>query len=403
MTDKANDLVLTAPDPKRHAAAIFDLTGKCFSHPESYYHWLKHCREAYFGHANYDWSASTVGLLRGKVVTHWGVWGYRMRIGTARVRTAGIGAVATDGMLRRRGLMRRTAAAGVQRAAAAGYDMSVLFGIHDFYHRFGYVPAWPDLAYVAQLDDLPRGRPACRATRFCPHHRDDLADLYNRASAAHTGTAVRPTRLRCDDKRLRGYVWRGSDGRAAGYLVVRLRGRELDHVDSCGETREVLRHLGAVARRVGVHEVRFPNLHHRSGLAEWLRRSAGRLETRWRRSGGAMVRTLNLPAALAKMTGELSRRLRRSHLAAWRGGLLIADPRQRVLLAIADGRVRAAPPAPTPHAVRGGEEIARLLIGADEPEEVVAAGGIRLAGQARKLLPVLLPNEHPVLNSLDRF
>lgn len=402
MTDRAGELVLTAPDPKRHAEAIYDLTGKCFAQ-EGYYRWLRHCREAYFGHANYDWSASTVGLLGGKVVTHWGVWGYRMRIGTARVRTAGIGAVATDGTLRRHGLMRRTAAAGVQRAAAAGYDVSVLFGIHDFYHRFGYVLAWPHLAYAAQVSDLPRGRPACRATRFRPHHRDDLADLYNRANAAHTGTAVRPTHLRCDDKRLCGYLWHSRDGHVAGYLVVRLRPRELDHVDSCGETQEVLRHLRAAARRSGIDEVRFPNLHYRSSLAEWLRRTAGRLEMRWRRSGGAMVRTLNLAAALAKMTGELSRRLRRSHLADWRGGLLVADPRQRVLLAIADGRVRIVPPAPTPHAVRGGEEIARLLIGADEPQEVVAAGGIRLAGDARKLVPVLFPNEHPVLNFLDRF
>ena len=59
--------------------------------------------------------------------------------------------------------------------------------------------------------------------------------------------------------------------------------------------------------------------------------------------------------------------------------------------------------AKTGHAIRGGEEIAQLLIGADEPEETVEAGHIRLTGDARDLAGVLFPNEYPFISWWDSF
>jgi len=39
--------------------------------------------------------------------------------------------------------MAKTVAATIEAMSQVGYDMTVLFGIPDFYHRFGYVRAWP--------------------------------------------------------------------------------------------------------------------------------------------------------------------------------------------------------------------------------------------------------------------
>jgi len=395
-----DELVTRRPDPKQHHQAVVDLTGKTFGQP--YWGWLTYCREVYFDAGPYDGSASTIGLLNGEVVTHWGVWGFDMRVGRARLRVAGIGAVSTHGEMRKRGLMARTIAAAVPAMRDAGYDLSVLFGIPDFYGRFGYVRAWVPQAYVVSVGDLPTDRPAGRLRRIAPRHRDDLARLYNATHRGLTGTAVRPTYLR-RDKSYRGHLWTDAAGRAAGYVFTRARHGHFDVYDQAGDAAQVLGVVRHLARRAGRREVRFSDLHYDGALARRLRRGSCRLEAYYSRSGGTMVRTLNLASALGKMAGELSARLRGSHLGGWRGELLVADGRERACLRIDRGAVRPAGPARTKHAVRGGDEIAQLLLGTDDPRETVEAHGIRLSGDARRLVEVLFPNQHPALGSWDHF
>ena len=393
-------LVLTRPDRRTQREAVIDLAAKTFGKP--YWNWVAHCRESYLDYGPYDWSASTIGLLDGRIVTHWGVWGLRMRIGRCAVRVGGIGAVSTHGDMRNRGLMARTAIAACQAMRQAGYDLSVLFGIRGFYHRFGYVSAWPKQSYLVHVDDLPSARPAGRLRKIAARHRPELAALYNRVHAGLTGTAVRPTYLRRSVD-WEGHSWADAAGKPAGYVFIGTRHRPFGVYDYAGDVEEVLRVVARLARRRGEKEVRFHELHHDSDLARRLRRGNCRVEIGYTRCGDAMVRTLNLASTLAKIAPELSARLRRSHLADWHGRLLIADSREKALLSIARSEVAVAPPAATKHAIRGGDEIAQLLIGTDEPAETVAAHGIRLAGDARKLLPVLFPAQHPLLGPWDHF
>jgi len=393
-------LTLIRPDRREHRAAIHDFTGKAFGYP--YWAWLTRSRESYFDQSHYDWSASTIGLLGGRIVTHWGVWGFDMRVGTATLRVAGIGAVCTHGGMRRRGLMARTIAAACEAMRDAGYDASLLFGIGGFYHRFGYVRAWPDCTYVVRTERLPTGRPAGKVRKIAPRHRPELARLYNRCHAGRTGTAVRPTYLR-RGKEWEGRLWTDGAGHPAGYLFFGAHHGSFHLGDHAGEAGQVLRVLGRVARRRGEKEIRLSSLHHDSELARRLRRGDCRVELGYHESGSAMIRTLNLRAALAKLAPELSRRLRLSHLADWSGRLAMADSREKAALEITGGKVRAAAPGRTKHAIRGGDAIAQLLIGTDEPAETIASHALRLSGDAKELVGVLFPNQHPMLGAWDHF
>jgi hypothetical protein len=81
----------------------------------------------------------------------------------------------------------------------------------------------------------------------------------------------------------------------------------------------------------------------------------------------------------------------------------VADTREKVTLALDRGRVAVEDGRPSPHAVRGGDHVAQLLIGADEPGEVIRAAGMKVTGDARQLVPILFPNQHPQLAQRDRF
>ena len=187
MTD---NFVVMAPDPKRHAAAVLDLISKTFG---GYFAFHQRSREVYVLHSHYDWASSRIGVVGEQVVSHFGVWDYQMRIGLARVRTGGIGAVSTHGDYRKHGYMDKTARDAVEAMRAAGYDMSVLFGIWNFYDRFGYTRAWSETIYKCQRGDLTKERPAHKLRRFVMSPREDVAELHNQWFATATGTAVRPT------------------------------------------------------------------------------------------------------------------------------------------------------------------------------------------------------------------
>lgn len=116
-----------------------------------------------------------------------------------------------------------------------------------------------------------------------------------------------------------------------------------------------------------------------------------------------MIRTLSLRSTLSKMSKELSRRLTGSHLADWRGTLLVADAREKVSLDIDRSAVGISGETRAKHCVRGGEQIAQLILGSDEPGAIVEAAGMRVTGDARKLIQVLFPNEHPRLCALDSY
>lgn len=403
-----DDLTLISPDPAKHRDEMYDLIGKVFSH-HGYYMFRDYCRETYIGYSHYDWTASRIGLVGGKIVTHCGIWGYQMRIGQARVRVGGIGAVATDGDYRGHGLMARTLPATIDAMNDAGYDMSLLFGIDDYYDRFGFVRAWSDSAFYVSPADLPDTKaPALKQlSRW-----DDkaLIDLGNRAYAGLTGSALRPTyQLLNRRHKFEVFAWSAGRGKLAGYVVT-----GIDHtcksrlliVDAVGDPAQVLPAVAAIFRQKKKTELKFVNMHPENPVSIALRHMNCREEIYNRRCGGPMIRTLNLRNCLTKMQGELSSRLGRSSLARWTGRLLVSNPREKVVLDIRDGAVRVAADSSATavrSGIRGGEEIAQLLLGTYEPMETVEAGDITLSGNAALLLPVLFPAQHPMLVGVDRF
>ena len=116
-----------------------------------------------------------------------------------------------------------------------------------------------------------------------------------------------------------------------------------------------------------------------------------------------MIHLLNLESTLHKMSPELSRRLKKSPLSNWKGDLVISTPGKRIRLRIASSKVSVVERGPSKNAIRGGDEIVQLLIGTDDPWEIVSEAGIKVTGNARQLLPILFPNQHPSLGFWDMY
>lgn len=200
----ATNLVVIPPDPKRHADDMVDLVAKVFG---GYFRMRNNFRDD-LKTRQYDWAASRIGIAGDRLVTHWGVIDWRMRIGSAHVRVGVVGVVATHGDFRKRGFMAETALASIAAMRRLGYDMTLLFGVPDFYHRFGYVPAWPEATWTVAVSDLPAERPKVRLRRLRARDIEAINRIYNRES---TAGRARPCGRRAGAGTCRT-TGRGSDG-----------------------------------------------------------------------------------------------------------------------------------------------------------------------------------------------
>ena len=90
------------------------------------------------------WGFDIERRLEGEPIARVIIADRRMRIGCAQVRMGGIGGVWTDPQHRKQGHMRAVMNRAVQFMRDEGFEVSLLFGITDFYPRWGYATMIPD-------------------------------------------------------------------------------------------------------------------------------------------------------------------------------------------------------------------------------------------------------------------
>jgi Acetyltransferase (GNAT) domain len=361
------------------------------------------------GNSHYDYEVSRIALLEDKVISHWGVWGYQMRVGSTALKTGGIGAVATAEQYRKRGLMMQAGHASIKAMREAGYDLSVLHGFTTDYARFGYVRAWTYETYEVEVDDLDiQGQ----VPSFAPIHlnKNDSANaLYNTSHEHFTGTAVRPTYRNILMRQREVYGWADAQG-LQGYVYVEPLPDEkvLRCMEVVGETQTALLTLQQLAKTSECERIRFETLPHHHPILLHLRSKTVRAITDYNKShgwrdNGWMIRLINLYSSLEKLAPDFSKRLEHSVYANWQGELLLKSSEEQVLLELDRSHVHISSPKPTGHVVEGEQHLGQLLMGTEEPLEVALAAHMKLSGEAKGLIQVLFPTQYPGLSEWDQF
>ncbi|NLH98506.1 MAG: GNAT family N-acetyltransferase, partial [Chthonomonadales bacterium] len=250
----------------------------------------------------------------------------RIRIGAAVVRMDGIGGVGTDESERHKGYASRVLDAAMRRMLAGDAALTMLYGIPDFYRRFGYVPAGPE--HFVRLSSADCALPSGWTSR--PLRTADLPtvhSIYEAETSRAVGPAVRTAacyalrQLRAaaespsasdgdvcrvvldPDGDLGGYVWRGN-----GFWATEILERETPDSLIISEALAISAPAAdavlAVCRQ-WAHEVAartgrpvtsaLISAPHDGRMAAAARRTDAELVRRYVRCGGSMARILDLP------------------------------------------------------------------------------------------------------------
>jgi len=386
------------PDPKTHLRAMGQLTADAFSGGQ----YVDAFCNNYIGNSHYDWNVSRLVFDDEKLVHHWGVWSYQMRLETIQLKIGGIGAVATHPDYRKQNLMHRAAQDSFEALKRDGYDLSILRGRH--YVKMGYARAWNYVTYRFKLEDFPLTEPALAYQPLGLEGVPEMDILYNKTHAAFTGTALRPTYYNKHPDDLCIYAWRDTAGNLAGYLRAAPSEDEpktLLCLEAAGDPRQALAILGDLFKRGEYEKVACFTLPHLHPLLQYLRQGNCIAENRYFDISGWRVRLINLEGTLQKLLPLLEKRLSESRFANWSGSLLLDAGEQKATLSLTNGKIMLSSDTAAPNRLPGGPDLARFLIGSDEPDEIIRQAGMECSGLAQPLARALFPNLYPMLSHWD--
>jgi hypothetical protein len=257
--------------------------------------------------------------LDGETVSELEVIDLTMRVGIAAVRMGGIGGVGTDKKHRKKGYARRVLENSSVWMEENGFDCAVLFGITDFYHKFGYAVCLPQCRVEVATRDAERASGSLGVRPFAPDDLPAVRDIYAATSADLTGSIVRGETTHWFRKGtwygtpVDAYVFTGEAGAVVAY-AARDATEDAVNIAEVGALRpeyyaDVARWAAERAVALRRERVTFfvpPD----SACAVWLTQYGAEQKLIYPRNGGGMGRLLRLRDFFMKTLPEWTRRAR---------------------------------------------------------------------------------------------
>ena len=369
----------------------------------------------------------TLGLAEegGEEIANLGVTQYTMRLAGAEVAMAGVWGVVTHPAHRGRGLGAQMLRAMVGRMREKRYPISLLWGISDFYHRFGYAPVLPGYTVTVPTRNAERlvGAGGGDDVRVRPGTGADsaaLVELYHRASASRAGTLRRePVKLDVTPPATTDNWWRHprrvlvaeQGGAPVGYILLhgdpsQLRVLEAivpdEHVETAGVALIAALTREALERREG--ELKLP-LPPDEPLAQLLRRAGCKAEVSYPANGGGMGRIVDLPALTEAIQAAAAARAAALPASTRPGVLELTCPAQ------GDEAEQTAPLRLTPDSASGRtarlrlpqQRLCQLLMGYQGIDALRREHSDSCAEEDVALVRTLFPEGNPHMWSIDHF
>lgn len=387
------------PDEKKHGRGVYSVVEPGWEKSDR-----PECVSGRIKDSHYDWATSRVAIERDRIVAVWSVYDLTMRIATAKVRAAGVNCAAGPDRSAG-GIFERTALESLDAMRRAGYDLTITFDYgEEFYRRLGYCIGWPELHWFIDVERLPSGGLGLRTREFTEMSElpQVLVDMYNQENSTATGTAVRPTYRRSKHPGLtRGVYWLDEAGNPAGYLMggFDYNPERFWYDEGAGDLDQRLRLLRTLAEKVGTKQIFFCRLPYMSELGRRLRSMEGcHIVARCPRY---MLAVLNARSLFTKLAPELSKRLKASHLSDWSGSLSVCYGDDRITLVIKRGQVSVVNGGQAQYGIEGESGIVSLIVGSEEPKEILKSSDLAVSGDCQELLEVLFPKQYPQMANHD--
>ncbi len=329
----------------------------------------------------------------GEMLSGLWLWPLKVRIGSVVVRMGGIGGVGTPSEHRRKGYSRIVMDDSMAYMIEHGWEMGLLYGIADFYPKFGYAVAMASQNFTMKTRETERARSRHRVRKMRPGDIPAMLRLYHRSNALRTGAVVRTAGKW--DPAYKGSGWRkgavvsvftGKGGKVVGYAILDDTAESTTLAELAAASADVYESIfaelarDAVAKRCGEITVHAPVDHTAFEVAG---RFGARAMVYRPRCGGGMARVANQGNLFETMAPELSRRLSAGGYSSWKGTVAVRTDMGESFLAVSQGKVKAlAKKRRASVSLKLDQSVlAQLVLGYRSVADAVSTGDMKLTGK----------------------
>ena len=359
---------------------------------------------------------SRIAREKGKIMGHTSIIEKYIRVGGAEVKIAGIGDVYTHPDARGKHVATHLMNDALAYMKQNHYPLSMLYGIPNFYHKFGYIEAMGDFKVFVPLKNVAHVR---SETSLRPCRESDIPAinrLYNQATRERTGAVIRAPESWfniANPKEL--YVTVDSRDKATGYVIYKKvwggGGYIAEVIAPTEKIRRVILAFYVDKARQGSHaELEF-RLSPRDPFACFLKDFGSRQVIQYfaEREGNAMLRLIDLPLFLKKIRRVLESRLNLSPFVKGKKGInIVTDDAGKASLIFErrNLKIQKRPVKNLPILELPQNLLTRSVIGywnVDRLISRVQAAGYKVPRETRPLLEVLFPEQTPFTSEPDYF
>lgn len=403
-----SDLVCKRVETDEELRLANDLMAKV--HMADYFtalHWLE---TSGAGYPSFRREHTRIALWRGELAGALRMNTETIRLGEARLKTGGLGWVTTEPRHRHKGICRALVLDTLEYMRSNGYHVSLLFGIPNFYHRFGFATALAEYAITMELEET------ASVPAFTHRLRDakpgDIPAIQRIHNANDTEVACSLIRTSAHltnkwthrAKTVR--VLANGQGKVVAYFMARKEGAHLV-VDDVGVGDKTLCDpvLAACARlaadeTVGRIQFLVPPTH---PFARFLLQYKSTHEMRVTHDEGGMLAFINLPETLESMTPEWERLIAASSLRDVRAELTLLVDGEEFRVRTNRGAVDVAATSGHNRVSFTAVELMYLVTGCRHVEDILAARRRILSEETRDFLAAIFPRRAPYVWAFDRF
>ncbi len=333
-----------------------------------------------------------------------------MRIGKAKVRFGGIAGVGTKEEHRMKGYASVVLEASTKLMYDRGYDMGLLYGIRNFYHRFGYGVVFPISRLFVKTENLLRAKDVWRVRAMKKSDGLSVGKLYNRLNATRTATVMRPAKWSYFElspqfkKPGPAIVIEDTKGRIQGYATWVIRDEQM-LVSEVGGTGVVVfetlaKALGKRAKRANVAEVIF-DLPADDPFMDFCASYGCERRIVYPLNSDAMGRIIHLRPLMEKLVPEFENRLARAEFLET-DALCLETDIGTVGLHLSKGKVLVKE-GDKPNVVISQLLLTQLIMGYRDIDHVMREAGVKVTQKTLPLLRVLFPKQDAYMWWSDRF
>lgn len=402
-----SDLVLKAVDSSDELRVANDLMAKV--HCKDYFEGLRWMETVGANYPNFRTGHTRIALWNGEIAGALRITTDTIRIGEARLKMGGFGWVSTSGRHRHKGIARELIVDTMDFLRQQQFHVSMLFGIPNFYHRFGFATALADYASVLQVNDLALGENgAFRVRPGKPGDIPAIQKIHNQSDGDVACSIVRSgAHLAHQWEKWRAVqVLTDSKGKVAAYFLPRIEGNEL-FLDEMGAAsrasfRSLLHacHQTAIDNHLSRMRFRLPPSH---PFARYLTRFRSAHESHLRVNEGGMIAFVNLGETLESMIPEWEPALQKSALCRERIELTLMTDHGPFCVRAHRGAIAVAPGQGKNKVSLSNIELMHLVTGYHHVDDILDTKRRILSEESRAFLAVIFPKRTPFVWPVDQF